>query len=160
MNLIRTWLTQVTCAALLAAAADGLMPKGPVKKVGMLACAMVILCTLIRPVIHWSASLPEVTAGVVQERNQIRQEQLKQDSGVILKTLIEQQIGAYILDKAAGLGVICQVDVVCQQRDEVWLPQSVYIAGTMEQTQRQVLTDAIQRDLGVPPECQVYTGGE
>ena len=160
MDLICAWLTKVVCAALLAAAADGLMPKGPVKKVGMLACAIVLLCVLLQPVVDWSISKPEIAIGTLREHNRIQQEQLKQDSGAIIKKHIEQQLETYILDKAAGLVAVCQVDVVCQQQDEAWLPQAVYITGTLTETQREKLTNAIQEELGIPPECQVYTGGE
>jgi len=160
MGLIRSWLTQVICAALIAAAADGLMPQGPIKKVGTLTCAMMLLCVVLRPVVDWSVSLPKAAAGVIWEQNQTWQERLKQDSGSMLKTLIEQQTSAYISDKAASLGAACQVEVTCAQRDGVWFPQSVCITGQLDQEQRRKLTAAIQSELGIPPECQVCTGGE
>lgn len=160
MDLIRSWLTQVICAALIAAAADGLMPRGPIKKVGTLICAMVFLCAVLRPVVDLSISLPEVTAGVVLEQSQTWQDQLKLNSGTMLKTLIEQQTSAYISDKAANLGADCQVEVTCTQRDGIWFPQSVRITGQLDQEQRRKLTDVIQIELGIPPECQICTGGE
>ena len=160
MDLIRSWLTQVICAALIAAAADGLMPKGPVKKVGTLICAMVLLCVVLRPVVNWSVSVPDTALGEIWEESQVWQEQLEQDSGTMLKTLIERQTGAYISDKAASLGVACQVEVACAQQDGIWVPQTVYITGKLNAEQQRTLTAAIQSELGIPPECQVCTGGE
>ena len=160
MELIRGWLTQVVCAALLAAAADGLMAKGPIKKVGNLVCAMVFLCAVLRPVVHWSISIPEAELAGVREQSQQRQEQLKLESGTMLKTLIEQQLGAYISDKAANLGAACQVEVVCEQQDGMWCPQSVRITGQLDEVQRSKLTSVIRNELGVSPECLFCTGGE
>lgn len=160
MGLIHSWLTRVICVALIAAAADSLMPKGPIKKVGTLICAMVFLCAALRPVVDWSASLPEGDLGQMRQQSQIRQEQLELDSGTILKTLIEQQTSAYISDKAASLGAACQVEVTCQQRDGMWFPQSVYITGRLDEEQKRKLTSVIQNELGILPECQICTGGE
>ena len=160
MDLIRIWLTRVICAALIAAAADGLMPKGPVKKVGTLICAMVLLCVVLRPVVDWNISVPETTLGGIWEQNHVWQEQLEQDSGAMLKTIIERQTGAYILDKAANLGAACQVEVLCAQQDGIWVPQSVHITGQLDEEQKRKLTAVIQSELGIPPECQVCTGGE
>ena len=160
MELIRSWLTQVICAALIAAVADSMMPKGPIKKVGMIICAMVFLCVVLRPVIDWSVSLPQTNLSRMQEHSQMWHEQLKLDSGTMLKTLIEQQTGAYISDKAASLGAACQVEVTCAQRDGVWFPQTVHITGQLDGEQWRKLTSLIQSELGIAPECQVCTGGE
>lgn len=160
MDLIRSWLTQVICAALIAAAADGLMPKGPIKKVGALICAMVLLCVILRPVVDWSVSVPETSLSEMREQSQMWHEQLKLDSEAMLKTLIEQQTAAYISDKAANLGATCQVEVACVQRDGMWFPQTVHITGQLDGEQRRKLTSVIHSELGIPPECQFCTGGE
>jgi len=85
----------------------------------------------------------------------------EQQSSIMMKTLIEQHSAAYILDKAARIGLDCQVRVECQAaQGGIWLPQSVHITGQMDKEQQDELSTLIRDDLGIAPEHQVYTGGE
>lgn len=161
IDVVRQWLTGVTCAALLAALAEGLMPKSPVKQVGKLVCALVLLCAMLRPVL--TVKIPDLshilnaTPGEIDQR----QMQLEHSNGAMLKTLIERQSAAYIVDKAAQLGLVCRAQVTCAEGEGgTWLPRSVHITGQLDARQQAQLTAAIQNELGIAPEQQVYTGGE
>ncbi|MBE6973624.1 MAG: hypothetical protein E7440_07100 [Ruminococcaceae bacterium] len=161
MELVRQWLTGVICAALIAALADGLMPKGAVRQVGKLVCALVLLCALLRPVL--TVDIPDMSKGLGATAKQVEQHraQLEQNSGNMLKTLIERQSAAYIVDKAVRIGLDCQVRVMCEEGEGgIWLPRSVSITGILDERQQAELTAAIQKEFGIAPECQVYTGGE
>lgn len=161
MEFVRQWLTSVVCAALITALAQGLMPKGAVRQVGKLVCALVLLCALLRPVL--TLHLPNVpdTFGLAAGQTEQKQVQLEQRSGAMLKTLIERQSAAYIVDKAARMGLNCQVKVVCRAGEGgTWLPQSVYITGEMDAGQQTELATAIHTEFGIAQEYQVYTGGE
>lgn len=161
MDEVRHWLTGITCAALLAALADGLMPKGAIKQVGKLVCALVLLCALLRPVLN--IGMPDTmwgAGGAVGEMEQQRV-RLEEESSRLLKVLIEQESAAYIVDKAAELGLICRAQVTCVAGEGgTWLPHRAYITGQMEEEGRIKLMAAIQSELGIVPECQVYAGGE
>ena len=161
MDEVRQWLTGITCAALLAALADGLMPKGAIKQVGKLVCGLVLLCALLRPALAvgmWDRMWG--TGGAVGEMEQQR-DRLEEESGRLLKTLIEQESAAYIVDKAAELGLNCRVQVTCVAGEGgTWLPHRAYITGQLEEDRQTKLMAAIQSELGIVPECQVYAGGE
>lgn len=160
MEVVRQWLIGITCAALLAALADGLMPKGAVKQVGKLVYALVLLCALLRPVLGLAMPVGEKNLDSVIESAQQRKA-LEERSGQILKTLIEQESAAYIVDKAAGLGLHCRAQVTCVAGEGgTWLPHCAYITGLPEEEGRAKLSAAIQSELGIAPECQVYAGGE
>ena len=74
-----------------------------------------------------------------------------------MKTIIEEESGAYIVDKAAQLGVECEVQVVCSSEGEgVFLPWQITVTGELSPGQQEQLTQQIQEDLGVPPERQQY----
>lgn len=47
---MKTWLMRVIAAAILCTIAQDLSPKGSVKQVGRLVCAMVLLCVVLSPV--------------------------------------------------------------------------------------------------------------
>ena len=161
IELVRQWLIGVICAALITALADGLMPKGAVRQVGKLVCALVLLFGLLRPVLI--LELPDMSRKFDAAAGQMEQQraQLEQRSGTMLKTLIESQSEAYIVDKAAQIGLDCQVRVECRAGEEgTWLPQSVCVTGQMDADQQAELTAAIQQEFGIAPECQVYAGGE
>ena len=161
MELVRQWLLSVTCAALLAALADGLMPQGAVKQVGKLVCALVLLCAVLRPVLD--VTLPDTGRLLSGLQGEVERSKagLEQDSEQMLKTLIERECGAYIVDKAARLGAQCRAQVECKADDTgVWLPYRVSIAGQLNDDQRQELTALVQSELGLAPERLVYTGGE
>ena len=161
IEIIRQWLTGVTCAALMAALADGLMPKGPVKQVGKLVCALVLLCAVLRPVLTLRVSGPGEFLDATWGQADVQRTRLEQHSGSLLKTLIERESAAYIVDKAANLGAVCQAQVECESGEGgVWLPSSARITGQLDNGQRGELTAAIQNELGIVPERQVYAGGE
>ena len=49
MELVGNWLTGVTAAAILCALANSLMPDGPVRRVGRLACGLAVLAAVLGP---------------------------------------------------------------------------------------------------------------
>lgn len=161
MELVRQWLLSVTCAALITALADGLMPKGAVKQVGKLVCALVLLCAVLRPVL--SVQLPDtgqLLCGLQGEVERSKAE-LQQDSEQMLKTLIEQECGAYIVDKAAQLGAVCRAQVECQADEAgIWMPRRASVCGQLNDAQRKELTAQVRSALGIDPERIVYAGGE
>lgn len=160
MDLVRGWLMCVTGAALVAAIADSLMPKGPVKQVGKLACALLLLWAVLSPVVH--LDVPELFqgAGALQDQVEQQRRQLEQDSGAMMKTLIQRQCAAYIADKAAELGLKCTAEVECVSGEGgTWLPWSVRVEGTMTEEQREALGGEIERQLDIPPQRQRFVQG-
>lgn len=161
MELIRQWLTGVTCAALIAALAENLMPKGAVKQVGKLVCALALLCAVLRPVLVLDVSRAGPAFRRLQEETDARRAGLEQQGSAMLKTLIERECGAYIVDKAAQLGVACRAQVECVPGEgNTWLPHTACITGQPEKSQRQALTAMIHSEIGIAPEHQYYLGGE
>lgn len=161
IEMMRQWLVSVTCAALIAALAESLMPKSGAGQIGRLTCAMVLLCAILQPVLSVDVPNPNETLDAIYAKVQSEQTGLEQRAEAMLKTLIERDSGAYIVDKAAGLGVACQAQVACVQGEGgAWLPNSVLITGQMGDAQRKELIAAIQNELGILPEHQVYAGGE
>lgn len=52
MELLRQWLTGVTCAAIIVALADSLMAGGTVRKIGQLAGGLLLLAAVVKPVLE------------------------------------------------------------------------------------------------------------
>jgi len=161
VELVRQWLLGVTCASLMAALAEGLMPKGQVRQVGRLVCALVILCAVLRPVLGLRAPDPGQLLADLRGAAADSRMQLEQDSGQMLKTLIERECTAYIVDKAAELGADCQAQVECVLSDGgLWLPDRARVSGQLSGEQKHRLTAQIHSGLGISPDRLVYAGGE
>ena len=80
----------------------------------------------------------------------------------LMKTIIGEKTGAYILDKAEALGVPCErVTVTCTVgEDGVPYPSAVSITGAPGGEERRLLARIIEADLAIPEECQTYESGD
>lgn len=157
--LIGEWVVRLTAAALLAALAAELMPQGPVSRVGRLACALMVLLVLLRPLSARSdGSLLDLPSAEVEDQLHARLDDQRKE---VLRPLIEGELAAYISDKAAGQGIPCEVMVICgQDASGVWLPTGAEVRGELTQSERAALAELISRELGVAPENVMSPGGE
>ena len=150
MELLRQWLTGVTCAAIIVALADSLMAGGTVRKIGRLAGGLLLLAAVVKPVYRAQSTARPVPAA--------------EEAGLdLMKSIIGEETGAYILDKAAELGISCrEVRVTCAvEENGVPYPASVVVLGDMTQEEQALLSRRIEADLAIPAEQQTYeSGGE
>lgn len=151
------WLIGMTCAAILAAVARCIMPPGPVRQVGSLICAMMLLWAILKPIAVPAGLMGKLPVDVQAWKIEA---ELKEKEEQLLKSLIEQECGTYIVDKAAELGVDCSATVTCMMDEAgVWLPGSCRTIGQLTTQQRGELERIISADLGIAPERQEYAGG-
>ena len=80
----------------------------------------------------------------------------------LMKTIIAERTGAYILDKAEDLGAhLEQVTVTCQiGTGDMPYPAAVMITGSLDEDQRRTLTRQIEADLAIPADRQTYESGD
>ena len=161
MDLIRTWLLGITGAAMVTALAESLMPRGAVRRIGRLTGGLILLLAVLQPV----ATLDEGALAGALER--YRQELSAYDSGLeetsasLMKGIIAEQSDAYILDKAAALGITCSVEVETAPGEGGYpVPHSVTIRGRLTGGQREALSRQITADFAIPAERQYYESGE
>lgn len=155
MGVLREWLLSVTAAAILCALAQGLIPPGPVRRVGRLTAGLVMAAALLAPLASLRGVEPEQWLESWQPQKEVQG--LEEQRDETMKSIIEEECSAYIVDKAAQLGAECQVTVVCSSEGEgVFLPWQITVTGDLSPGQQEQLTRQIQEDLGVPPERQQY----
>ena len=161
MDGVRGWLLSVIAACLLCALADALMPQGPVKKAGRVVCGLVLLCVMLSPLPglrleEGQAWLEEYFAGLEQQKQELKE---AADTGT--KGIIEEEYGAYIVDKAKELGIICRARVTCRTgEDGLPVPDWVEVTGSFSDEEQSRLTRIIEEELLVPPERQAYYSEE
>lgn len=157
MEVLRNWLLGVTAAAILCALANSLMPQGGVRKVGQLACGLVMLAAILRPLVQLQAVSPAQLweTGLVQDAGRLQE--LGEDRDETMKSLIEEELEAYIVDKAAQLGVSCTPQITCQPGENgVFLPERAVVQGSFTPEQQQALSQVLEEELGVSRDRQSF----
>lgn len=158
MELLRQWLTGVTCAAIIVALADSLMAGGTVRKIGRLAGGLLLLAAVVKPVLE--VDLTVLSAASL--RLEAEAVPAAEEAGLdLMKSIIGEETGAYILDKAAELGISCQeVRVTCAvEENGVPYPASVVLVGDLTEEEQARLSRRIEAELAIPAERQSYEKG-
>lgn len=158
MELLRQWLTGVTCAAIIVALADSLMAGGTVRRIGRLAGGLLLLAAVVKPVLE--VDLTVLSAASL--RLEAEAVPAAEEAGLdLMKSIIGEETGAYILDKAAELGISCQeVRVTCSvEENGVPYPASVVLVGDLTEEEQARLSRRIEADLAIPAERQSYEKG-
>ncbi len=156
-GLLRDWLMGVTCAAMALALAEALVPAGTVKKVCRLAGGIALLLAAVSPAVRLDeGAVGEALAGYRAELGSYEQT-LADSSDGLYKTVIAQRTAAYIVDKAAEMGVSCQVEVtIGYDGNELPRPWEITARGTWTPGQLDALRQMLTEDLGVPAERQHF----
>jgi len=78
------------------------------------------------------------------------------------RTIIEDELEAYILDKAESLDVTLQsVEVSVKWGDEgCWYPYEVHLTADIPQMKQKLISNSIEAEMGVPDERQYWSGYE
>lgn len=157
MELLRSWLVGVTAAAMIAAAAEYLMPEGGVKKIGKLAGGLLLLFAILQPFL----SLEDRDISGILSRYRIETDgysaALEKENVRLMKTIIEEETAAYIQDKAGRHAIACTVRVTCQLlEDGTPYPASVTVYGDLTVQQEQELRRIIAEDISIGAEDQHY----
>lgn len=157
MTALRQWLLGVACTALVLAAAEGLAPKGSVKKVCRLAGGLALLLAVVGPLLRLDSGLAARVAEEYRAASQSCEESLEEKSNLLYQTIIEDKTAAYIVDKAEELGIHCQAEVTCSNDENgVPCPWEVTARGDWRPEQRDALSRLLEDDLGVPPQRQHF----
>ena len=158
MEQLGQWLVGVTAAAILTALSDALMPEGGVKQAGRLICALVLICAVVRPVAQVELESGEAWLEDWSRERASQESQLREGWEREIKTIIEQEAGAYIVDKAARMGIQCTAEVTCVPGDGqgIWLPEAVCVSGRLTEEQEARLRALLREELGIGEEAQTY----
>lgn len=161
MGAVRSWLLAVIATALLCAVADALMPPGAVKRVGRLVCGLVLIGAILSPLAEPDLEGSQRWLEGYLASVHTRKAELEETVDSQIKVIIEQKLSAYIVDKAAQLGLTCRARVECEEfEDGLYLPVRTEVAGSMTADVQGRLIRLIQSDLGVPAEAQIYVEEE
>lgn len=157
---LHNWIAGLTAAAVTAAAAELLTPPGPVEKVTRFVCGIMLVAVLLGPLASvdreaFSLSLSDYRDTVAELTGDMEQQQNR-----LVRSYIEQECAAYILDEAQVLGVAGgRVEVSAKWGDECWVPYEAYLDLEATGDQRNRLSVLLDVQLGIPAERQHWNDG-
>ena len=157
MSEFQLWLSRMVGISILCALAEELMPSGGVKQVGKLVCALLILWVMLSPIVELTQTLEYGFGIPVQETLEERTQQLEMQVENQRKIIIEEKYAAYIVDKAAALGVTCTAEVDCQLGEEgLYLPEWARMTGVFSDVVQSQMTQLLEKELCLPWQNQEY----
>ena len=157
MGAVRGWLLAVISVSLLCAVAEALMAPGPVRRVGRLVCGLALIGAVLSPLGGLDVESGQRWLEDWLSSVRCRETELEETVNSQMKVIIEQEYAAYIVDKAAELGLTCTARVDCKlSEDGLYLPVRTEVAGLKTAGGQEELIRVIETDLGVPAERQFY----
>ena len=153
MGAVGRWLTAVISVSLLCAMAGALMPQGAVKQVGRLVCGLVLLAAILSPLRELDVDAGRRWLDSYLDSTGQWEAALKETVNRQMKTIIEEECAADIVDKAAQLGLRCTLRVECRETEEgLYLPLRAEVCGPLSDSDQTLLIRLIAEDLGIPEE--------
>lgn len=157
MSEFQLWLFRMVGISILCALAEDLMPSGVVKQAGKLACALLVLWVMLSPVTELMQAFEDGFEIPVRETLEERTQQLEMQVENQRKIIIEEKYAAYIVDKAATLGVTCKAEVNCQLGEEgLYLPEWARMTGTFSDVAQSQMTQLLEKELNLSWQRQEY----
>lgn len=152
MSFLKEWLLGVTAAALAVALAQALTPEGTAKKLLRLIGGLVLLLAVVRPL---KGLAPEA---LPRPEDLVPSAETAERAGEeVMKTLIAQKVGAYIVEKGSALGCPCTAQVTVAEDESGWtIPWSVQVRGQWTAKEKKELSQLIARELDIPVERQTF----
>lgn len=157
MDSLRAWLLALAGAALLTALAAMFPTSESLRRIVKLIGGVALTCLLFSPLV--SFDYDSYAAALQECRVPVSTDGAVSDSSERLqRTVIESELRAYILDKAAQCGVsLADAQVTLQwSTDGYWYPYAVRLvtSGAAENSR---LAQTIEADLGIPRARQEWS---
>jgi len=158
MDGIREYLLQVTAAAIVCAIATGLTDqKNMSGKVIQLLAGFFMALAVVGP---WMTVrldfVKDFTEDISSQADRVVAEGEK-SAKESMAEIIKEKTKAYILDKAKALGAVLTVEVTLDWENSL-LPCGVRLKGNVSPYAKRMLTDIIEKDLGIRAEEQKWIG--
>lgn len=156
MESVREWVLSVLAAALLLGILEACAPKGAVRSVVKLAAGLALFLVMAAPL---QQKLPDWLGRAFSEELDAAaafSDTLEKNDQSYLESIMSQQAAEYIESKAGEMGAAVTCSVQCSWTEEqLPVPESVTITGSLTDAQRKALADDAQEQLGIAAE-QIY----
>lgn len=157
MEGLRQYVISVTTAAIVCGMLTAVLKKGTMQSLVKLLCGFFLAFTFLNPIGKLELkALPENWALDYQAASDAAQEGERYARNSLAE-IIKEQTEAYILDKAAELGLSLDAEVILSG-DEIPIPEGVRITGQASELARWRMESYLEKELGIAKENQTWTG--
>ena len=157
MEVVRGYLLRLTAGAFLSAGLLALIPKGTSKKAAAVLCGLVMLLLALTPLARLDYdALSEAISRLELEKEEARTG-IEIRNQELVARIISGRVQAYILDKAASLGLTVTVELEMETRAATPYPKAVTIHGEATPVQKQQLQQYLEQTFAIPVQRQVWT---
>lgn len=156
--MIFTGIRELCVMSVICGAAISIAPEGMVKQMTQILCACVLLTVLLSTVREFrfydfalqTAKLRAAEAEILQSAEDAEHR--------LNRTVIEQDLRTYILDKAASAGIdLHEVSFGMRwDMEGYWVPESVSLWLCSDEAGKRYLSDILKYDFGIPADMQEY----
>lgn len=157
--MIEKSIRQLCLMSVLCGAAMSLSPNGGVKKIMSVLCTAVLALSIINPIKGIDFSSLSLETAELHEREAELSLKGSEINDRLNRLVIQSEYEAYIMDKAAELGLRAESAKVEAQwsSDGLWVPYSAEIVFSGEEKESSKLCDIIEAELGIPAERQYWS---
>lgn len=157
-ELLRSWILGLAGAAVFCAVMTEICPKGAVKNIVKMLCGMVMAFALLSPLMSLDMGSYSLNMSRYRQKGEEIVAGGKDLAQTYSRTIIETDCRAYILDKAAALGLeLRDASVSLKWSGEgFWYP----VECTLEGEYSEALSNAIASELGIGRENQKWSGDD
>lgn len=161
MELMRHWILSVTVSAMIIALAEGLMPPGSVKRAAKLTGGLVLMLGILQPLVRMDFDELFVLANSTAQVSVMSAAEQTNSANEFLKTIIEEELRAYVLDKAQSFGASCELNIHCELgENNMPYPARASISGLSDEEMKRKMRLLLREDLGIAYEAQTYIDEE
>ena len=153
MSAILKLALSAAATALLSGILASITPRGGGRRVVEMCGGLLLMMVLLRP---FSGFAPDGFWDMEALRDPDAEASVLKEGREIVKQIIEERTGAYILNKSEQAGLAIQVNVVCTDDVLAPTPWAVTIRSKRPEHARNALGKILADDLGIPPERQCY----
>ncbi len=161
LDWIGSWILGVTAAAMIAAVAQAMAPEGPAKKALRLACGLLMILAVLRPVKE--LSLNDLSFYTTQYSLETYNKKIDETNESFLRAIIEDKTATYILEKADELDIPCTASVSLKTSEQGGYPfpysVSVVLEEDVDESKRRELSRLIEAGCAIPPQRQKWSTG-
>lgn len=161
MEVLRSWIIGICAGALICGIVQAISPKSGSGSAVRLACGFMTVALLIGPLKDFDFEEYALRLGEIRAAGGQYASAAISGGAEQIRTVIERECEAYILDKAAELGIenaAAAVSAKITDGGAYPYPYSVELGGEADGEQRNRLSSFIEGELGVPAVRQYWSG--
>lgn len=156
------WIRGIAAAAVICGAALAITPGSKTKNVLKVLTGVVLIIALIEPIIDGDGVCLSMDMAQYRAQADIVSGDAEKSQTNLSRSIIEDQLNSYILDKAQTIGIVdLTAKVVMKWGDEgFWYPYEIQLQSNAGIGERNKLSAFIESELGIPISRQYWNGLE